>query len=397
MANQSDHPSEVTSSVSTVFGHAPANIAIPTPAEIVALLSRHVIGQEDAKRVLAVAAYQHFVNCAMADLHGRRMQPENNVLLVGPTGSGKSMLLKCLKDILNCPLIFISCTNITPDGYKGKNFDQHLDSIAKEIARDEITRPAVVVYDEVDKLAIPSKSNFAEEANVYKRMTQTNFLTYLDGNKCGDDGELDASRILNIAIGAFVGIDEIRKPKTIASLGFHQIMADQMSRESPSMVTADHLIAYGLIPEFVGRFSRIASLETLDHSALRRILTEAEGNVLSRRKDFYAIHGVKLEVTNDAIDQLIQSALTEGTGGRALRVVVDRMLRSVEHRLPDLAIQGIHALIYNRAAVLGETGPIELRSTPSNPEQLIELRRHAAYAKQGGADPSPGKRSLDIQ
>lgn len=394
--NAGPHPSRAADAHIPALERNSQNVIIPTPAEIISLLSKRVIGQEQAKQVIAVAAYQHFLNCARVDLHGCRMEPENNVLLVGPTGSGKSMLLKSLAEILRCPVIFNSCANITPDGYKGKNLVQHLDSIASVIVDDEITRPAIIVWDEADKLAIQGKCDLAESANIHRRMTQSEFLVYLDGTKCGSNGNLDSSRILNIAIGAFVGLDEIRNPEAKPSVGFHQVVADQQAASSQNLVTAEHLITYGLIPEFVGRFTRISSLEKLDHHALRRILTEAEGNVLSRRKDFYALHGVRLEITDDAIDQLIQSARDEGTGGRALRVVVDRMLRQIEHRLPDMAQEGIHTLIYNRAAVLGTSRPIELRGNPANPTELIELRRHAAYSKQNSSNQSDVAQALGM-
>lgn len=355
------------------------NIMIPTPGEMISLLSQRVIGQDEAKRVVAVAAYQHFLNCAKADLLGGRVEAENHVMLIGNTGSGKSMLLKNLQRILQCPGFFVSCTNITPDGYKGKNFVQHLDSIASELVDEGVTKPAIVVWDECDKLAIQGNNQAVESANIYRRITQTEFLTYLDGIKCGSDGDLDSSRILNIAIGAFVGLDAIRNPTARPSMGFHQALTADEKKATRQPITPEQLISYGLIPEFVGRFSRIASLDALDGTALRRILMEAEGNVLARRKEFFALHGITLEITDDAIDELIRMAMSLGTGGRALRVVVDRMLRSVEHRLPDMAHDGIHTLIFNRATIRGSAHPIELRGEPIQPTQLLELRRHAAY------------------
>lgn len=362
---------------------------LPTPGELVELLSKQVIGQTQAKRTLATAVYQHFMNCANSDLYGGRTETENHVMLVGPSGSGKSLLLRTLKDVLKVPMFYIPCTNITPDGYKGKNFSQHIDTISDVLIENTYTSPAIVVWDEVDKLSSNSlyssvgqdTNDVAAGAGVYRRMTQTEFLTYLDGTKCGSNGDMDSSRILNVAIGAFAGIDEIRDPTVKPTVGFHHpSLLNPKSGLEP--VKPEHLIAYGLIPEFVGRFARIASFDSLDHSSLRRILIEAEGNVLARRRDFFALHGVHLQVTDEAIDELIAQALSQGTGARALRQVVDQALRQVEHRLPDMASSGVHTLVIDRGAVTGRSSPIEHKGKQKNLSTLLKLRHHAAYTRK---------------
>jgi len=175
---------------------------LPTPSELIELLSKRVIGQTDAKRVLAVAVYQHFLACAKSDLHGGRVESENHVMFIGPTGSGKSLLLKTLGEILKLPTFYIPCTAITPDGYKGKNFAQHIEGVSDVLVDNGQTTPGIVVWDDLDKLSLSSFGNneSVEHASVFRRMTQTEFLTYLDGAKWGSSG-MDASRILNIGIG----------------------------------------------------------------------------------------------------------------------------------------------------------------------------------------------------
>lgn len=371
---------------------------LPTPDELVELLSKHVIGQTQAKQTLAAAVYQHFMNCAASDLYGGRIETENHVMLIGPSGSGKSLLLRTLRDVLKAPMFYITCTNITPDGYKGKNFSQHIDSISEVLIENNYTPPAIVVWNEVDKLSMNSlyssdgqgTNDVAAGAGVYRRMTQTEFLTYLDGTKCGSNGDMDSSRILNVAMGAFAGIDEIRNPTVKPTVGFHHhTLINPKGGLEP--IKPEDLIAYGLIPEFVGRFARIASLDPLDHSSLRRILTEAEGNVLARRIGFFALHGVQLLVTDEAIDELIVRALSQGTGARALRQVVDQVLRQVEYRLPDMANKGVHSLLIDRSVVKGHSQPIEQMGEQKNLSTLLVLRRHAAYttketAKRGNGD-----------
>jgi len=350
---------------------------LPTPNELVALLSKRVIGHEQAKRSIAVAVYQHLLNCAKCDTYGGRVETENHVLLVGPSGSGKSLLLRTLGDILRIPLFHIPCTNITPNGYKGKDLSEHLNTIGNVIVDEKFTHPAIVVWDEVDKLALYDSNDSA--AAVYRRMTQMDFLTFLDGTKCGNDNEIDSSRILSIACGAFVGLDVIRNPQSKPVIGFKT--GTVVNPESLQPILPDHLISYGLLPEFVGRFSRLTALDPLDRRVMRRILTEADGNVLARRKEFFAVHGIRLEITDDAIDAVVSKAITHGTGARALRLVVDQILRTVEHRIPDMSQEGVTSLVIDLDTVHGLTPPTEHKGKQPESSLMLELRRLATYSK----------------
>ncbi len=350
---------------------------LPTPNELVELLSKRVIGHEQAKRSISVAVYQHLINCAKSDTTGGRVEAENHVLLVGPTGSGKSLLFRTLGDVLKIPIFYVPCTNIAPHGYKGKDLAQHLESIADVIVDSSFTRPAIVVWDEVDKLSLYNNNDSV--AAIYKRMTQMDFLTYLDGTKCGNENQMDSSRILNISCGAFPGLCKIRKPKPKPVMGFHA--GDLSGNEILQPLCPEHLIRYGLIAEFVGRFARLAELDPLDRKVLRKILTDAEGNVLALRKEFYAVHGIRLEVTDDAIDEIVKKSLTHGTGARSLRLVVDQVFRPIEHKLPDMAEEGVTALVIDKNAVLGISEPIEHKDISPKPNRtLLELRHIALYS-----------------
>lgn len=353
---------------------------LPTPTELIALLSKRVIGQTEAKRALSIAVYQHFLACAKSDLYGGRVESENHVLLIGPTGSGKSLLLKTLGEIMKLPNFYIPCTSITPDGYKGKNFAQHIEGVSEILMDEDKTKPGIVVWDEVDKLSLSSfgDNESVEYASVFRRMTQTEFLTYLDGTKWGSSG-MDASRILNIGIGAFVGLDKLRTTSTKPSVGFHSAFIDHAPVLEP--IKPEHLILYGLVPEFVGRFSRIACLERLDHTSMRHILLETEDNVLARHKHFFALHGIKLQFSDDAIDELVSRALAHGTGARALRHEVDQVLRQVEHRLSDMACRGVDALVIDRNTVIGRSPLVEHMGGLKDLSILLKIRRHAVGGK----------------
>ena len=354
---------------------------LPTPNELIAMLSKRVIGQCEAKRVLSVAVYQHFLNCAGSEISGTRVLAENHVLLIGATGTGKSLLLETLGETLKLPTFHIPCTAITPDGYKGKNLAQHLEEVSEVLVDGGKTKPGIVVWDEMDKLSLSAfgENESVEHASVFRRMTQTEFLTYLDGAKRGIDG-MDSSRILNVGIGAFVGLDIIRSMSAKPPVGFHGVQPSTEPVLEP--VKPEHLIRYGLIPEFVGRFSRIACLERLDHGSMRRILLEAEDNVLARRRDFFALHGIHLQFCDDAIDELVFRAISHGTGARALRYEVDKVLRPVEHSLPDMALRGVEALVISRDAVLGLAPLIERPGKRKDLSKLLQIRRHAVSCRE---------------
>ncbi len=378
-SQQSSDPEETAKANPDVAELASPPALLPTPRELVVLLNKRVIGHEQAKRTIAVAVYQHLINCAKSDTIGGRVEAENHVLLVGPTGSGKSLLFRTLGEVLKIPMFYVPCTNIAPNGYKGKDLAQHLASIADDIVHGSFTRPAIVIWDEVDKLSLYNNNDSV--AAIYKHMTQMDFLTYLDGTNCGDNNQMDSSRILNISCGAFPDLNQIRKPKPKPIMGFH--VGDLSSNEILQPLCPEHLIRYGLIAEFVGRFARLAELDPLDRKVLRRILTDAEGNVLARRKEFYAVHGIRLEVTDDAIDEIVTKSLAHGTGARSLRLVVDQVFRPIEHKLPDMAEEGVTALVIDKNAVLGISEPIEHKNDlPNTNRTLLELREIALYTKK---------------
>ena len=356
------------------FARAPL---LPTPGEIIAMLDKKVIGQIEAKRTLAVAAYNHFLFCALGELSSWPVEP-TSVLLIGPTGSGKSHLLKTLRECLKMPLVYVSCTNLTQNGYKGINVNEVLERLETELLDDNRTQPAIVVWDEVDKLRELPSTHPAASCGV-----QQDILTYLDGTRCGKSGQLDSSRFLNVACGAFVGLEKLRKPRDSAPrIGFSQQSVHPDSEESLEPLSTQHLIDYGLIPEFVGRFLSVAELVPLDSITLRRILTEAEGNPLAVKKRMFAIHGIDLRVTDCALDEMISRAAKLGTGARSLKRVIQCALAHYDHRLPEMAAKGVTSLTITAATMRGEEPAHQnISDDPSELAQLIALRKHAgAYS-----------------
>jgi len=219
-----------------------SRLLLPTPREIIEILSKKVIGHEHAKRTVAVAVYQHLLQCAQSDVIGGRVEAENHVLIHGPSGSGKSHLLRCLEDV-GIPMCYVSCTSITPNGYRGKDFLHYVEEIRQLVVEEGRTSPAIVVWDEIDKLAL--HGSLDSQAMVYRKMTQMDFLTFLDGIMCGNDNELDASRILSIGCGAFVGLDQIRYRNSTPSIGFQP--AEEITKPGQAPMLPRHLVEYGMM------------------------------------------------------------------------------------------------------------------------------------------------------
>jgi ATP-dependent Clp protease ATP-binding subunit ClpX len=367
-------PPRVPDSYKDLYAGAPL---LPTPGDLIAMLDRKVIGQSDAKRTLAVAAYNHFLFCALAELTGWPVEP-TSLLLVGPTGSGKSHLLKTLRECLGLPMVYLSCTGLTQNGYKGININEVLERLENELLEDGRTQPAIVVWDEADKLR-----EFPHHHPVATRGVQQDLLTYLDGTLCGKAGQLDSSRFLNVACGAFVGLDELRKRRaTQTQIGFLQGPGDADPAETLEPLSTRHLLDYGMIPEFIGRFASITELVPVDAVMLRRILTEAEGNPLAGKKRFFELHGIELRITNCALDEIVSRAVKMGTGARSLKRVLQSTLGRYDSRLPELAAKGVTSLTITAETVRGEKPALQ-NTGPAPPElvQLTELRKHAgAYA-----------------
>jgi ATP-dependent Clp protease ATP-binding subunit ClpX len=353
---------------------------LPSPEQIVAHLNRYVIGHEAAKRMLATACYDHLMQCAATDLTGGKVWADNHCVIAGPSGCGKSALVEVLGDFLRIPVFQIDCTNLSPNGYKGRNLNQVLDDFEKCLVHGDRTTPALVVWEEVDKL-----QSCGDDAGRYRQMVQADALRFLDGAMCGEGGTLNASRILSIGCGAFSGLDRIRNPDTVARIGFPTAAdghGNSAVQHTAATLQPDHLVQFGLMLEFVGRFSRFAVLDAIDRSGMRRIITDSESCVLRRKMAQFALHGVRLLFDDSAIDAVADKAMAHPTGARGLRMILGRVLAEWEFQLPGLADSGVTGIYFDERAVRGDGPPSVSRvQSQQSCDLLIEARRKAgSYA-----------------
>jgi ATP-dependent Clp protease ATP-binding subunit ClpX len=346
---------------------------LPTPTELIAILDRKVIGQVAAKRDLSVAAYNHFLACAYSDIQGGPVENAAHAILIGPTGCGKSHLLKTLRECLGVPMFYVSCTGLTQNGYKGTNINEVLERLEQQLLDEEHTQPAIVVWDEVDKLReLPNHHPFAS------RGVQQDLLTFLDGTTCGKSGQMDSSRFLNVACGAFVELDQMRKQKRSSQIGFLAPPSKEPSLELIESLTTQHLIDYGLIPEFIGRFASVTELDPLNSETLRMILCKAEGSVMVQKRHLFELHGISLEFTDEALDEMVTKALKMRTGARSLKRILESTLDGIDHRLPDLAALGVSSIVVTAETVRGEKPATEKITAGDRPLcRLHDLRQRA--------------------
>ncbi len=361
---------------------------LPTPTEMVAYLDRFVRGQARAKLDLVVGVYNHYLSQAHRDLHAEDLG-RFHILLLGPTGSGKTYLVKKLAECLKVPVSFASATSLVEVGYRGRSVDDIVKSLLDRAdGNPRLAERGILFIDEIDKIR---RSNDAGR-DVSGEGVQNALLTLLDGRIAEQvdstkHAPIDTSRILFVCTGAFVGLEEIvkrRLGKQAQRVGFHP--RNEQDRDALSeqpiygllsqALTAD-LVEFGMIPEFVGRFATITALHELGLADMRAIVGEStEASALLRQKALARIHGIELELSSDALDLIAAEAHRLGTGARGLHRLIGSAVDSVDHRWPELAAQGIHKVVIDAACMRGEREPRLIAGEPTQPRTDLQLREH---------------------